>query len=83
MNEFAHVEDQKIQSVLNGDVSEDAICYALTQTRRAVMEDQFNPDVSYKVLAIREEAIDTAEFCWNEEGDLDGTLDALQRYWRN
>ncbi len=81
MTLFAHVADDKIRGVLTGDVSEDAICYALTQTRKAVMEDQFNPDVSYKTLAIREEAIDDAEFCWNDEGDLDGTLDALQRYW--
>ncbi len=83
MNEFAHVEDLKIQSVLNGDVSEDAICYALTQSREAVMQDQFNPDVSYKVLAIREAAIDEAEFAWNEDGDLDETLAALRRFWSN
>ncbi len=83
MNEFAHVEDLKIQSVLNGDVSEDAICYALTQSREAVMQDQFNPDVSYKVLAIREAAIDEAEFAWNEDGDLDEMLAALRRFWSN
>jgi hypothetical protein len=83
MTNFDHVDDKRIQSVLNGDVSEDAICYALTQTRQAVMQDQFNPDVSYRTLAIREAAIDDAEFCWNEEGDMDGTLDALQRYWNH
>jgi alpha-galactosidase/6-phospho-beta-glucosidase family protein len=83
MTDFDHVEDQKIRSLLLGDVSEDAICYALTQSRDALMSDQFNPDVSYKTLAIREEAIDDAEFCWNDEGDLDGTLAGLQRFWRN
>lgn len=83
MTDFDHVADQKIRSLLLGDVSEDAICYALTQSRDALMADQFNPDVSYKTLAIREEAIDDAEFCWNDEGDLDGTLSGLQRFWRN
>jgi len=83
MSDFAHVEDALIRSVLLGDVSEDAICYALTKTRDALMQDQFNPDVSYKVLAIRESAIDDAEFCWNDEGDLDGTLEGLQRFWSN
>lgn len=51
MSEYAHVVDKKIRSVLEGDVSEDAICYALTQSRDAVMQDQFNPDVSYETLA--------------------------------
>ncbi len=83
MSEYAHVVDKKIRSVLEGDVSEDAICYALTQSRDAVMQDQFNPDVSYETLAAREEAIDDAEFCWNEEGDLDGALEGLQRFWKN
>lgn len=83
MTEFDHVEDKLIRSVLMGDVSEDAICYALSKSRQALMEDQFNPDVSYKTLAIREEAIDDAEFLWNDEGDLDGALVGLQRFWRN
>ncbi len=83
MSDFAHVEDALIRSVLLGDVSEDAICYALTKTRDALMQDQFNPDVSYKVLAIREAAIDEAEFAWNEDGDLDEMLAALRRFWSN
>lgn len=81
MMNFDHVEDSRVRSVLLGDVSEDAICYALTQSRGAVASDQFNPDVSYRVLNAREYAIENAEICWNEEGDLDGTLQYLQDFW--
>jgi hypothetical protein len=81
MTKFDHVEDIRVRSVLMGDVSEDAICYALTQSRGAVASDQFNPDVTTKVLMARELAIEYAEFCWNEQGDLDGTLQYLQDFW--
>ena len=83
MTDFDHVEDQKIRGLLLGDVSEDAICYALSQSRDALMADQFNPDISYKTLAIREAAIDLAEFSWNDEGDLDGALEGLRCFWLN
>jgi hypothetical protein len=81
MTKFDHVEDDRVRSVLMGDVSEDAIIYALTQTRGAVASDQFNPDVSYRVLNAREYAIERAEICWNEESDADGTLQYLQDFW--
>ena len=81
MSNFGHVVDDRVRSVLMGDVSEDAICYALTQSRGAVAADQFNPDVTTKVLMARERAIEYAEFCWNEDGDIDGTLQYLKDFW--
>ena len=82
MTNFDHVVDDRVRSVLLGDLSEDAICYALTQSRAAVEADQFNPDVSYRVLNARELAIDYAEFCWNDEGDPFGAMEYLQQFWR-
>lgn len=81
MTNFDHVVDARIRSVLMGDLSEDAICYALTQSRDALMQDQFNPDVSYKVLDAREAAIDDAEFSWNDEGDPFSAMESLKQFW--
>ena len=81
MTNFDHVVDDRVRRVLMGDVSEDAICYALTQSRGAVAADQFNPDVTTKTLMARERAIEYAEICWNEDGDLDGALVYLQDFW--
>lgn len=81
MTNFDHVVDARIRSVLMGDLSEDAICYALTQSRDALMQDQFNPDVSYKVLDAREAAIDDAEFSWNDEGDPFSAMESLKKFW--
>ena len=81
MTNFDHVVDARVRSVLMGDLSEDAICYALTKSRAAVEADQFNPDVSYRVLNARELAIGDAEYCWNDEGDPFGAVECLQQFW--
>lgn len=40
MTAFNHVNDPLIRSVLEGDISEDALCYALNETLRHARADQ-------------------------------------------
>lgn len=81
MSDFAHVEDALIRSVLMGDLSEDALCYALHQTELAYAQDARNEDISFDVLSAREEAVTDALEWWNEHGDAFRAVESLQRYW--
>ena len=79
--QFEHVEDLTIRSVLQGDISEDALCYALNETLRHAMADQENEDVPYAIseqrLAL---AYDAADW-WNEEGDAFQSVECLRQCW--
>jgi len=81
MSDFAHVEDALIRSVLLGDVSEDALCYALHQTELAYAQDTRNDMIPFEVLTAREEAVTDAVEWWNEHGDSFRAVESLQRYW--
>lgn len=78
---FAHVEDKMIRSVLEGDIDEDALCYALTKTLEHAQADQLNEDVPYAVseqrLAL---AIEASEW-WNEESDVFKSIECLRQAW--
>lgn len=81
MSDFAHVEDALIRSVLLGDLSEDALCYALRQTELAFAADENNEDVPFEVLSVREQAIEDAVGWWNDEGNAFRAVESLQQYW--
>lgn len=81
MTDFAHVEDKMIRSVLNGDISEDAICYTLHETQKAFEADEANEDIPLHVLNARGQAIEDATEWWNEEGNVFETLECLKKYW--
>lgn len=81
MSDFAHVVDPLIRSVLLGDVSEDALCYALRQTEMAFAEDQNNEMIPYAVLEAREQAVTDAVEWWNIEGDAFQAVESLKNYW--
>lgn len=79
---FAHVEDSLIRSVLEGDVSEDALCYALHETLGHASADQNNEDVPHPVTERRLAlALEAAE-AWNEHGDAFESLERLREVWR-
>lgn len=81
MSQYDHVEDAVIRSVLQGDISEDALCYALSETLRHAVEDQFNPEIPYTVseqrLAL---AYDAADW-WNNEGNAFQSVECLRQCW--
>jgi hypothetical protein len=80
---FAHVEDKLIRSVLEGDISEDALCYALSETICHARADQANEDVPYAVSEQRLGlAYDAAEW-WNEHGNVFESLECLRQCWSN
>lgn len=79
--QFEHVEDTLIRSVLQGDISEDALCYALNETLRHAQADQVNEDVPYAVAEQRLAlAYDAADW-WNEEGNVFESLECLRQCW--
>ncbi len=81
MQNFGHVEDTLVRSVLEGNISEHAICYAITETLNAALADQHNEDVPFCVseqrLALAQDAADW----WNEEGNIFECLGCLQLCW--
>ena len=81
MQNFDHVEDKLIRSVLQGDLSEDAMCYAITETLDAALADQHNEDVPFCVseqrLALAQDAVDW----WNDEGNAFKCLECLRLCW--
>ena len=81
MTAFNHVNDPLIRSVLEGDISEDALCYALNETLLHARADQANENVPYAIseqrLAL---AYDAADW-WNEEGDVFSAVEALRHCW--
>lgn len=81
MSDFAHVVDSKIRSVLQGDVSEDALCYALHQTELAFATDCRDEMIPAAVLAARGQAVTDAVEWWNLEGDAFQAVESLKSYW--
>lgn len=79
--QFEHVEDPIIRSVLQGDISEDALCYALNETLRHAQADQSDEDVPYAIseqrLALAYDAVDW----WNDEGDAFQSVECLRQCW--
>ena len=83
MTNWNHVEDALIRSVLNGDLSEGALCYAVAQTLDHAMADQENEDVPYAVSEQRLALAYDASDAWNIEGDAFGALEYLKACWAN
>ena len=81
MTQFNHVKDKTIRSVLEGDVSEDALCYALNETLRHAQADQANEDVPYAVSEQRLALAQDASDWWNEDGDMFKAVEALRECW--
>ena len=81
MSQYDHVEDAIIRSVLQGDISEDALCYALNETLRHAQADQADENVPYAIseqrLAL---AYDAADW-WNNEGDAFQSVECLRQCW--
>ena len=81
MSDFAHVVDPLIRSVLLGDVSEDALCYALHETEMAFYKDQKDEMIPFAVIEAREQAVTDAVEWWNEHGDSFQAVESLKKYW--
>lgn len=81
MSNFDHVDDANTRAVLAGDLSEDAICQALTWANQCCQADQHNEDVSFEMQAARAEALENAEYEWNEEGDAFECVEHLKQFW--
>lgn len=83
MTNWNHVDDDLIRSVLNGDLSEDALCYAISKTLDHAMADQTDEDVPCAVSERRLAWAYDASDAWNIEGDAFGALECLQACWAN
>jgi len=83
MQNFAHITDLTLRTTLEGDFDEDSICQSLTITGAALKSDLNNEEVSYKAIAIREQAYDEAMEAWNEAGDAAACIEALRTFWSN
>ena len=81
MTQFNHVEDKTIRSVLEGDVSEDALCYAINETLRHSQADQASEDVPYVISEQRLALAQDASDWWNEDGDMFKAVEALRECW--
>lgn len=79
---FGHVEQDWLRKILEGDVSEDAICEALAYTRECLEEDSGDEEVSLAALEYRLHWLEDAECAWNEEGDMMWSLDSLRNVWK-
>ena len=81
MSQYDHVEDAIISSVLQGDIREAALCYALNETLRHAQADQADENVPYAIseqrLAL---AYDAADW-WNNEGDAFQSVECLRQCW--
>lgn len=78
---YEHVVDETIRQVLNGDVSEDTIRHALTQTLLCALEDLHNEGVPYEITLRRLELAEEASSWWNKEYDTFKTVETLREYW--
>jgi len=80
---FAHVENRQLQDLLefgwNGD--EDDICQALTYSADCVAEDAQNELLDQRIVDARADALEDAEFAWNEEGDGFAAAESLRVLW--
>ena len=83
MTHYNHVTDPVVRAVLDGDISEDAICLALTVTSAALIVDMHSTDlgIDLTVLDARRQDYEDADYAWNEEGDAAACVEALRRYW--
>ena len=79
--DFEHVSDATIRSVLQGDISEDSLCYALNETLRHAVNDQFNPEIPYAVSEQRLELAYDAAWWWNNEGNVFQSVECLRECW--
>lgn len=82
MTDWNHVDDDLIRSVLNGNLSEDAVGYAVSKTLDHAMADQMNEDVPYAVSEQRLALAYDASGAWCV-GDNFGALEYLQACWAN
>lgn len=78
---FDHVTDPVVLTVLNGDLSEDAICQALTATSKHIAADMANEDIDLTILKHRVDSFNAADHAWNELGDAAACLEFLKEYW--
>lgn len=79
---YAHVEDRLIRSVLEGDISEDALCYAIAETIRHAQADQDDENVHFLVSERRFAFAQDAADWWNKEGNALESLKCLRQCWR-
>ena len=61
MNKFEYVVNQRLRGILLSEtpVMED-LAWAIAYTDKSYQKDEMNPDVSYEVLAVRDEALTNA-----------------------
>lgn len=78
---FEHVEDKLVRSVLMGDLSEDALCYAISYTLECALKDQQNQEVPFSVSEQRLCAAIDAQEWWNEEGNPFEAVESLKEAW--
>lgn len=77
-----HVDHAITREVLTQQsIDEDSICQALTFANKCFVDDAHNPDIMPKIYHQRGLAVKEASECWNELGDLEGTIEALRRFW--
>lgn len=77
-----HVDHETTREVLEQkSIDEDSICQALTFADQCLQADQHNENVKHEWYHARASALDDASECWNELGDLAGTIEALKRFW--
>lgn len=82
MNGWDHVDHKITREVLSQvSLDDDSICQALSFAMQCNQADQHNEEVSFEILQARCEAYENAELAWNEEGDLNGTVEYLRRFW--
>ena len=81
MTQFNHVKDKTIRSVLECDVSEDALCHALNETLRHALLDSNDQNIPAKVSEQRLALAQDASDWWNEDGDMFEAVEALRAFW--
>ena len=81
MTNYPHVTDPLIRSVLDGDISEDAMCYALSETLEAAQKDLTHPEVPFDVANKRFALAQDASDWWNDEGNPFKALECLREAW--
>lgn len=79
---FDHVEDAIVRSVLMGDLSEDALCHALSYTLECAERDYLNEEIPFKVSYHRLCAAMDASDWWNTEGNAFEAVECLKDAWR-
>ena len=78
---FGHVEDKLVRSVLMGNLSEDALCYAIEYTLECALKDQQDQEIPFSVSEQRLCAAMGAADWWNEEGNPFEAVESLKAAW--